>query len=174
MSVGLLDSMQKSDHASTSSSSISTAILPIEDSTEIKTKVAVAMSKTKETSDEATSVLNLDSPITESGSNFSQGQRQLICMARALLRNSKLYFLDEATASIDETADANIQNAIRTAFKDGTVVTIVHRIKTVIDYDRVMVLDQGEIVEFDEPCRLLEMEDGVFRKMCEELGVMRI
>ncbi|KAJ3316299.1 hypothetical protein HDU76_001906 [Blyttiomyces sp. JEL0837] len=168
--VGLIESMQqKSDNASTSSSSISTA-MPIEDTTETKTKVTISMDKpAKETSDEATG-LSLDSEITESGGNFSQGQRQLICMARALLRDSKVFFLDEATASVDEAADANIQRIIRSAFKDGTVITIAHRIKTIVDYDRVMVLDRGEIVEFDEPVKLLAKEEGVFKKMCEESG----
>ncbi|KAJ3326932.1 hypothetical protein HDU76_012496 [Blyttiomyces sp. JEL0837] len=120
----------------------------------------------------ATSSLTLDSAVTESGNNFSQGQRQLICMARALLRNTKVFFLDEATASVDEAADTHIQKTIRNAFKDGTVITIAHRLKTIIDYDRVLVLDHGEIVEFDEPYRLLHehQERGMFKRMCEESG----
>ncbi|KAJ3314233.1 hypothetical protein HDU76_002465 [Blyttiomyces sp. JEL0837] len=164
--VGLLDSMQKSSDSTSVSSSSS---LLVEDEPETMAKAAAALDQTKETSDEATG-LSLDSEVTESGGNFSQGQRQLICMARALLRDSKVFFLDEATASVDEAADANIQRIIRSAFKDGTVITIAHRIKTIVDYDRVMVLDRGEIVEFDEPVKLLAKEEGVFKKMCEESG----
>jgi ABC-type multidrug transport system fused ATPase/permease subunit len=87
-------------------------------------------------------------------------------MARAMLRNTKIFFLDEATASVDEQADANIQKAIRTSFNEGTVITIAHRLKTIIDYDRVMVLDQGELMEFDTPYNLMLKEGGsIFKSM---------
>ncbi|KAJ3063483.1 hypothetical protein HDU98_000727 [Podochytrium sp. JEL0797] len=108
--------------------------------------------------------LTLDYEVSESGSNFSQGQRQLICMSRAILRQTKVFFLDEATASVDEATDANLQKTIREAFKDATVVTIAHR-------DRVLVLERGRIEEYDSPLNLLKKaEGGIFKKMCEESG----
>ncbi|KAF7972890.1 hypothetical protein HWV62_16688 [Athelia sp. TMB] len=95
---------------------------------------------------------NLDSPVSEGGDNFSTGtfsEKQLLCMARAILKRSKVLIMDEATASVDYATDELISKTIRHEFADSTIVTIAHRLRTVIDYDRVMVLDQGRIVEFD-------------------------
>lgn len=111
----------------------------------------------------------LDSHVAENGSNFSQGQRQLLCLARALLRSSRFIFMDEATASVDHESDIKIQDTIRNRFKEGCVLTVAHRIKTVIDYDRIMVLDDGNIVELDTPRNLFEKQ-GNFYKMCQESG----
>ncbi|KAJ3393132.1 hypothetical protein HDU92_007963 [Lobulomyces angularis] len=113
--------------------------------------------------------ISLDAFVSENGSNFSQGQRQLLCLARALLKISKLIILDEATASVDNLTDLRIQETIRSEFVNSTVLSIAHRLRTVIDYDRILVLDQGEIVEFDSPYLLMEKR-GYFYKMCEESG----
>lgn len=112
---------------------------------------------------------DLSSPIAESGSNLSQGQRQLLCLARALLKAPRVLIMDEATASIDYATDAKIQDTLR-AVKDSTIITIAHRLQTVIDYDKVLVLDKGKVTEFDSPSNLLSNEDGIFRGMCEMSG----
>ncbi|KAI9343056.1 hypothetical protein DFJ73DRAFT_961231 [Zopfochytrium polystomum] len=115
--------------------------------------------------------ITLDTPIAEGGANLSAGQRQLLCLARALARTSKVIVLDEATASVDTETDSRIQDTIRTELSNSTVLTIAHRLKTIVDYDRVIVLDQGRIIENDTPHRLISQSKvGVFRKMCEESG----
>ena len=107
--------------------------------------------------------------VQENGRNFSQGQRQILCLARAMLRSTKFIFMDEATASVDTTTDARIQQIIRNQFVNGSVLTVAHRIKTVIDYDRILVLDKGSVVELDTPYNLL-LKRGVFYQMCWETG----
>ncbi|EEQ89112.1 ATPase [Blastomyces dermatitidis ER-3] len=113
--------------------------------------------------------LNINSPISESGSNLSQGQRQLLCLARALLKSPKVLMMDEATASIDYATDAKIQDTLR-ELKDNTIITIAHRLQTIIDYDKVLVLDHGEVVEYDGPWQLINRKGGSFRGMCENSG----
>jgi len=100
--------------------------------------------------------------VQEGGDNFSVGERQLFCIARALLRNPRILCLDEATASVDNETDAMLQELIRKQFKEKTVITIAHRLETIMDSDRVMVLDQGNLVEMDAPLKLLDNEDGIF------------
>jgi len=114
--------------------------------------------------------VSLDTQVSAGGTNFSQGQRQLIAMARALLRRSSVVVMDEATSSVDFTTDAKIQKAIREEFTDSLLITVAHRLKTIIDYDRLLVLDHGKVVEFDTPYTLIEKEDGVFRSMCLKSG----
>ena len=104
--------------------------------------------------------------LTEGGSNFSAGQRQLLCLARALLQENRVIVLDEATANVDFATDGLIQETIRTEFKHCTVLTIAHRVSTILDYDRVMVLEGGNIVEFDRPEKLLKLQDGKFAELC--------
>ncbi|KAF9352624.1 hypothetical protein BGX34_012063 [Mortierella sp. NVP85] len=112
---------------------------------------------------------NLDSEVQENGNNFSQGQRQLIGLARALLKQSKIIILDEATASVDHDTDARIQATIREEFKDSTLLTIAHRLRTIIDFDKVLVMDHGQVVQFDTPWNLIR-EEGIFRGMCQRSG----
>ena len=111
---------------------------------------------------------NLNSPVAESGSNLSQGQRQLLCLARAMLKNPKVLLMDEATASIDYATDAKIQETIREI--KNTTITIAHRLQTIIDYDKVLVLDKGEVMEFGDPFDLLSKSDRVFHSMCQMTG----
>ena len=92
----------------------------------------------------------------EFGGNFSVGERQLICMARAILGDSKIMLIDAATANVDQHNDELIQHVIRAEFRHATVVTIAHRLNTIADSDRIMVLDSGRIVEFDTPAELLQ------------------
>ncbi|RMD41406.1 hypothetical protein DV735_g3728, partial [Chaetothyriales sp. CBS 134920] len=113
--------------------------------------------------------LNLSTPIAESGSNLSQGQRQLLCLARALLKSPKVLVMDEATASIDYATDTSIQTTLR-ELKNHTLITIAHRLQTIIDYDMILVLDRGEVVEYDSPWNLIRKEKGSFRSMCETSG----
>lgn len=126
----------------------------------------------------------LDSPVTENGgnillilANWSVGERQLICFARAILKNSKIIVMDEATSSVDVHTDQLIQKAIRAEgglFVNSTVLTIAHRLNTVIDYDKIMVLEAGQIVEYGSPSELLakpvEQEDAWFARMVREMG----
>ena len=100
--------------------------------------------------------------LIESGNNLSVGERQLVCLARVLLQNNKIVILDEATANVDFKTDRLIQEVIRTKFKDVTVLTIAHRLDTIIDYDRVMVLENGRVVEFDQPSALLNKKGSYF------------
>ncbi|KAK3844230.1 MAG: hypothetical protein J3R72DRAFT_482430 [Linnemannia gamsii] len=113
------------------------------------------------------SKITLDTPVKENGSNFSQGQRQLIALARALVRQSKIIVMDEATASVDFETDLKIQGTIRQEMAKSTILTIAHRIRTIADFDRVLVMNAGEVAEFDKPLTLMNQPDSIFRSMCE-------
>ncbi|KAK9869832.1 hypothetical protein WA026_003561 [Henosepilachna vigintioctopunctata] len=112
----------------------------------------------------------LNSKVSESGSNFSIGQRQLVCLARAILRKNRILVLDEATANVDPQTDGLIQATIRQKFAECTVLTIAHRLHTVMDSDKVLVMDAGMVKEFDHPFILLQNKDGVFYGMVQQTG----
>ena len=111
----------------------------------------------------------LDMLVDDGGSNFSLGQRQLLCMARALIRGSKVLLMDEATANIDEKTDHLLQQMIKTEFKDTTVITIAHRLNTIIQYDKILILENGRIADFDTPLNLIRKE-GLFSGLIKENG----
>lgn len=112
----------------------------------------------------------LQSVVSEGGSNFSVGQRQLVCLARAIIRNNRILVMDEATANVDPQTDALIQYTIRRKFASCTVLTIAHRLHTVMDSDKVLVMDAGRAVEFGPPYELLSNDSGVFKGMVEQTG----
>ncbi|KTG43527.1 hypothetical protein cypCar_00010446 [Cyprinus carpio] len=112
----------------------------------------------------------LETELAESGSNFSMGQRQLVCLARAILRKNRILIIDEATANVDPRTDELIQKTIRDKFKECTVLTIAHRLNTIIDSDRILVLDAGRIQEYDAPHVLLQNQNGIFYKMVQQTG----
>ncbi|KAF4593191.1 hypothetical protein EYR38_008903 [Pleurotus pulmonarius] len=114
----------------------------------------------------------LDAPVREGGLSLSSGQRQLLCFARALLRKAKILVLDEATSAVDLDTDRAIQEIIRgPAFADTTIFTIAHRLNTIMEYDRVLVLSNGQISELDTPSKLLEKKDSLFYSLAAEAGL---
>ncbi|XP_060579428.1 ATP-binding cassette sub-family C member 3-like [Ruditapes philippinarum] len=114
----------------------------------------------------------LDYECGEGGQNLSVGQRQLVCLARTLLHKTRVLILDEATAAVDMETDDLIQDTIRVQFKECTIITVAHRLNTIMDYDRVMVLDAGLIKEFDSPKTLLKDTNGVFYGMAKNAGLV--
>ncbi|XVF10474.1 hypothetical protein REPUB_Repub07fG0186200 [Reevesia pubescens] len=110
----------------------------------------------------------LNSFVVQDGSNWSVGQRQLFCLGRALLKRSRILVLDEATASIDNATDSIIQKTIRTEFKDRTVITVAHRIPTVMDCNMVLGISDGKLVEYDEPMKLMKKEGSLFGQLVQE------
>ncbi|XP_050068097.1 ATP-binding cassette sub-family C member 4-like [Anopheles maculipalpis] len=111
----------------------------------------------------------LDGKMADGGANFSMGQRQLVCLARAILRNNPILILDEATANVDTETDNLIQKTIRERFERCTVLTIAHRLHTVMDSDRVLVMDAGRAVEYAHPYELLQRPDGVMRQLVNKM-----
>ena len=110
----------------------------------------------------------LDSEVSEGGSNFSVGQRQLICLARALLRKTKVLVLDEATATVDQETDDLIQSTLRKEFADCTVLTIAHRLNTIMDSDRIAVFKKGKLDEIGHPDELMKLNHSSFRSMATD------
>lgn len=116
--------------------------------------------------------IHLDSLVEEEGLNFSLGQRQLMALARALVRNSQIIVCDEATSSVDMETDQKIQRTMQTAFGGRTLLCIAHRLRTIIRYDRIVVMGAGRIVELDTPIVLFE-KGGIFRAMCDRSGITK-
>ena len=115
-------------------------------------------------------IASLSSKISEGGLNLSQGQRQLLCLARAIVSRPKIMVLDEATSAVDMATDALIQRSIREEFTDSTLVVIAHRLSTIADFDKILVMGEGKVVEYDTPAALMKIEGGVFKSMVEDSG----
>ena len=129
-----------------------------------------ATTPTQNTNQNTNPFTSLSSPITEGGLNLSQGQRQLLCLARAIVSRPKIMVLDEATSAVDMATDTLIQRSIREEFGDSTLMVIAHRLSTISDFDKILVLDDGQVAEFGTPRELMGLEAGVFRGMVGESG----
>lgn len=141
----------KADVGTVPSSASSTILLSDDESSPIKTTSTI-----------------LHRSVAESGANLSPGERQLLCLARAILTRPKFLILDESTSSIDKMTDALIQQSIRTEFRhSSTLIVIAHRLRTIVDFDRILVLDKGRAAEFGRPAELVKREGGIFREMVE-------
>lgn len=117
--------------------------------------------------------LKLDALVHEKGENFSVGHKQLFCLARALLKKSRILVLDEATANIDHKTDENIQRILRRSMSSSTLITIAHRLETVMDYDKLVVMSEGKIVEFGSPNELMSKVDGIFYGMARDCDIIK-
>ncbi|KAK4540267.1 hypothetical protein LTR36_009672 [Oleoguttula mirabilis] len=126
----------------------------------------------EQTMEDESGRIHLDTPVEDEGMNFSLGQRQLLALARALVRNSQIIVCDEATSSVDFETDQKIQKTIVRGFKGKTLLCIAHRLKTIIGYDRILVMDAGDVAELDAPITLYD-QGGIFRSMCDRSGIRR-
>ncbi|TDL20540.1 P-loop containing nucleoside triphosphate hydrolase protein [Rickenella mellea] len=160
-----LDPFKQYDDATLNDALRSAGLFQLQD----ERKPAVAGSSSAAADAEEGSALGLDTQVDAGGSNFSLGQRQIIALARAIVRQSKLLILDEATAAIDYETDTAIQTSLRTELsKDTTVITIAHRLQTIMDSDKIMVLEAGRLVEFDTPKNLFQKDTGLLRALVDE------
>ncbi|PCH38966.1 ATP-dependent bile acid permease [Wolfiporia cocos MD-104 SS10] len=116
---------------------------------------------------------SLDSVVSDEGSNYSAGEKQLLALCRALVKNSRIIVLDEATSNVDVEMDARLQKTIQTEFATSTLLCIAHRLNTIVYYDRILVMDAGMVAEFDTPLNLFDKEDSIFRSLCNEAGISR-
>lgn len=121
----------------------------------------------------AESKFSLSTLVEDQGSNFSSGEKQLLALCRALVKNSRIIVLDEATSSIDVETDSKLQKIIQTEFASSTLLSIAHRLNTVVYYDRVLVMDGGKVVEFDTVLNLFDQRDSIFRSLCNEAGLSK-
>lgn len=115
---------------------------------------------------------DINDMIEEGGTNYSIGQKQLICLARAFLKKHKIVILDEATANIDPLMDALIQSTIRKEFRDCTILTIIHHLDGIMSYDKVLILDKGRLIEFDTPSNLCKNKNSFFYSMARQAGII--
>jgi len=116
---------------------------------------------------------NLNAAVTDEGSNYSNGEKQLLALCRALVKNSKIIVLDEATSSVDVETDAKLQKTIQKEFAASTLICIAHRLNTIVYYDRILVMDSGKVAEFDTPLALFDKGDSIFRSLCNEANLSR-
>lgn len=131
---------------------------------------STATSSTAVTPENTNIFLSLTSAISSGGGNISQGQKQLLCLARAILSRPKVLLLDEATSAVDKETDRLIQRSIREEFSNTTLLVIAHRLTTVMDFDRILVMRDGKAVEFGTPSDLNKIEGGVWRGMVDDSG----
>jgi ABC-type multidrug transport system fused ATPase/permease subunit len=144
-----------------------------EPSTTSSTSTSIVPATATPIATSSTARIHLDTPVEDEGLNFSLGQRQLLALARALVRGSQIIVCDEATSSVDFETDQKIQRTIVRGFSGKTLLCIAHRLRTIIGYDRILVMDQGNVAELDSPLRLFETEGSIFRGMCERSGIRR-
>ncbi|KAL0563934.1 hypothetical protein V5O48_018123 [Marasmius crinis-equi] len=116
---------------------------------------------------------SLDSAVGDEGANFSAGEKQLLSLCRALVKASRIIILDEATSNVDVETDAKIQKMIQTEFATSTLICIAHRLNTIAYYDRILVMDAGQVVEFDTVLNLFDKKDSIFRSLCAEANLQR-
>lgn len=116
---------------------------------------------------------SLDASVSDEGANYSAGEKQLLSLCRALVKNSRVIVLDEATSSVDVETDAKLQRTIQTEFATSTLLCIAHRLNTIVYYDRILVMDSGRVAEYDTPLNLFDKEDSIFRSLCNEAGLTR-
>ncbi|PIL27466.1 ATP-binding cassette transporter [Ganoderma sinense ZZ0214-1] len=121
----------------------------------------------------AESKFSLDAQVSDEGSNYSAGEKQLLALCRALVKNSRIIVLDEATSSVDVETDAKIQRTIQTEFASSTLLCIAHRLNTIVYYDRILVMDGGKVAEFDTPLNLFDKDDSLFRSLCNEANLSK-
>ncbi|KAK0538980.1 hypothetical protein OC842_001103 [Tilletia horrida] len=133
----------------------------------------VGEESTHDAEEKTVSRFTLDTPIEDEGLNLSLGQRSLVSLARALVKDAQICLLDEATASIDQVTDKRIQKTIRVEFASKTLICIAHRLRTIIGYDKVAVFSEGTVAEYASPLELFDKPDGIFRGMCERSGISR-
>ncbi|KAF9067926.1 multidrug resistance-associated ABC transporter [Rhodocollybia butyracea] len=116
---------------------------------------------------------SLDATVGDEGSNYSAGEKQLLALTRALVKNSKIIILDEATSNVDVETDAKLQQTIQKEFSTSTLFSIAHRLNTIVSYDRILVMDNGQVAEFDTVLSLFDQEDSIFRSLCNEANLQR-
>ncbi|KAJ8082654.1 hypothetical protein PM082_008510 [Marasmius tenuissimus] len=116
---------------------------------------------------------SLDSAVGDEGANFSAGEKQLLALCRALVKASRIIVLDEATSNVDVETDSKIQKTIQTEFATSTLICIAHRLNTIAYYDRILVMDAGEVAEFDTVLNLFDKQDSIFRSLCDEANLGR-
>jgi ABC-type multidrug transport system fused ATPase/permease subunit len=133
-------------------------------------KIVEALQMVKVANVEKRGSAALEDYVDEGGRNYSVGERQLLCLARAVLYEPKVLVLDEATASVDGDTDAFIQEMIRTRFKGTTLLTVAHRLNTIMDYDVILAMDGGKVAEFGKPVDLLKDENGLFSSLVDSTG----